>query len=194
MSEQNDELSLLANIAAQLLQGDDYATAVKRAVELISECKRFHRERARKVQIFQEAREKAKVKDQQWTNLSEAEKEFRPWEKAVKQITNKRTETNATEAFRSFFEDLCVKWRHCVKEENEDEEHFKQRVKGYVAGCIEAWRKSGMIGVEIENLRKQYQAMPRRGRRQRQKSLEALAHSKVIKWRRRAPVSGSVTN
>jgi hypothetical protein len=174
MSEQNDELSLLANIAAQLLQGDDYATAVKRAVELISECKRFHRERARKVQIFQEAREKAKVKDQQWTNLSEAEKEFRPWEKAVKQITNKRTETNATEAFRSFFEDACVPMRHVVKEDDEDEEHFKERVKDYVAGCIKAWRKSGMTGVEIENFREQYQAMPRRGPRQRQKSFGGI--------------------
>jgi hypothetical protein len=172
MSERNDELSLLANIAAQLLQGDDYATAVKRAFELISECKRFQRERARKAQIWQAARERARVKDQQRAKLSEAEKEVRPWNKAVKQITNKRTETNATEAFRSFFGDLCVEMRHVVKEE--DEEHFKQRVKAYVAGCIGAWRKTGMRGVEIENFRKQYQAMPRRGPRQRKKSVGGI--------------------
>jgi hypothetical protein len=170
MSERNDELSLLANIAAQLLQGDDYATAVKRAFGLISECERFQRERARKAEIWQAARERARVKDQRWAKLGEAEKEVRPWNKAVKQITNKRAETNATEAFRSFFGALCVTMRHVVKKEDEDEEHFKQRVKAYVAGCIGAWRKTGMRGVEIENFRKQYQAMPRRGPRQREKS------------------------
>lgn len=174
MSERNDELSLLANIAAQLLQGDDYATAVKRAFELIKGCKQFQREHARKAQIFQAAREKAKVKDQQWIKLSEAEKEFRPWKKAVKQITNKRTETNATEAFRSFFGDHCVTMRHVVKEEDEDEEHFKERVKAYVAGCMGAWRKTGMRGAEIEKFRKQYQVMPRRGPRQRQKSFGGI--------------------
>src|SRR5262249_973399 len=116
----------------------------------------------------------AKVKDQQWIKLSEAEKEFRPWKKAVKQITNKRTETNATEAFRSFFGDLCVTMRHVVKEEDEDEEHFKERVKAYVAGCMGAWRKTGMRGAEIEKFRKQYQVMPRRGPRQRQKSFGGI--------------------
>jgi hypothetical protein len=64
--------------------------------------------------------------------------------------------------------------RHVVKEEDEDGEHFKQRVKAYVAGCIEAWRKTGMRGVEIENFRKQYQAMPRRGPRQRKKSFGGI--------------------
>ena len=162
MNEPDHEfpLELVATIAARLLQGDDYATAAWRALDLIEKCDFFRRARAQSNAEWTK-KQQQEIEAMQMKRL-EAEQKILPWKKAVMGITGKPDESKATTAFRPFFSEI-VRKLHIASYQASDEEI----IKGVVDDNIKRWRGEGMAVAQMEGLREEYQKMPRRAPRKK---------------------------
>lgn len=167
MKKLKDEISLefVTNIAAKLLKNEDYEEAAKQALELIKACEN------ERILFFVDSIEwMQQMRDGCLASLDELKRppsELIPWKKAVKIITAKTTETDATEAFRRASSEVFRKVFEAAGC-NSDEE----TCKGAANNVIAKFRESGISVEEMEQLQRQYGRLPRRGKRKKsQKSL-----------------------